>query len=137
MQPITHNSLFTIHHSEFSSYQPLSFQQHSRFQRVTTFVFYNIPASLGGPQVRSFVFNNVPASFPRFLKLLVFSFPIGGDILSRAAMPTKIPPYPASLKCSRQSTVSRRQSAVAKRKKAIHHSPFTIALITCPCSSTS
>jgi len=36
---------------------------------------------------------------------------------------------------SRQSTVSRRQSAGARRKRAIHHSPFTSALITCPCFS--
>ena len=27
-----------------SDLNPVSFHQHSRFQRVTTFVFYNIPA---------------------------------------------------------------------------------------------
>ena len=81
-QRATHNSQFTIHYSEFLLTQPLSFQQYSRFPRVTTFVFCNIPALGGGAQGRSFVFNNIPASFVHFLKLLISSCPIGGDMLS-------------------------------------------------------
>ena len=44
----------------------LSFQQHSGFQSVTTFVFYNIPATLSILEARSFVFNNIPASVVHF-----------------------------------------------------------------------
>ena len=65
-QRATHNSLFTIHNSEFFRTQPLYFQQHSRFPRVTTFIFYNIPALVGGARCRSFVFNNIPALFVHF-----------------------------------------------------------------------
>jgi hypothetical protein len=45
---------------------PVSFQQHSRFQRVTTFVFYNIPALRPPAKSRSFVFNDIPVLFVRF-----------------------------------------------------------------------
>jgi len=37
----------------------LYFQQYSRSQRVTTFVFYNIPAYPMGLPQRSFVFNDI------------------------------------------------------------------------------
>jgi hypothetical protein len=70
-------------------------------------------------QPASFVFKDIPASFLHFLKLLVLSLPVGGDISSRALMPAKCPFYPASLKYSRQS-------AGTRRKRAIHHSPFII-----------
>jgi hypothetical protein len=56
----------------------LCFQQHSRFQRVTAFVFYNIPGSSLSMEGLSFVFIDIPASFLHFLKLLVFSSPFGG-----------------------------------------------------------
>jgi hypothetical protein len=100
---------------------------------------------------RSFFFIDIRASFLHFLKLLVPSFPVGGDILSSAAMPAKSSLHPACLKYSRQPAVSRRQKAgVAqvplsgpaalqtqpavsrrqfagpRRKRAIHYSPFTI-----------
>jgi hypothetical protein len=60
----------------------LSFQQNSRFKRVTTCVFYKIPASRWAAKSRSFVFIEIPESSLHFLKLLVFSFPAGGEILS-------------------------------------------------------
>jgi hypothetical protein len=44
----------------------LSFQQHSRFQRVTIFVFYNIPALSRPGKSRSFVFIDIPASVAHF-----------------------------------------------------------------------
>jgi hypothetical protein len=72
-----HNSPFTTHHSQF-----LYFQQHSRLQRLSTCVFIDIPASPSPFPQRSFVFKNIPAWFCHFLKLLVFPFPIGADILS-------------------------------------------------------
>ena len=72
-----HNLLFTIHHLQF-----LYFQQYCRFQRVTTFVFYNIPARPWAAEGRSFVFIDIPASFVHFLRLLVLSFPLDGDSLS-------------------------------------------------------
>jgi hypothetical protein len=68
-----------------------SFQQHSRFQRLTTFVFYNIPGSHRAAESWSFVFIDIPASFPQFLKLLLFLFPCGKDILSQAAVRVKGP----------------------------------------------
>ncbi|MGD0012221.1 MAG: hypothetical protein ABSE93_27240, partial [Terriglobia bacterium] len=63
---------------------PLGRTQHPRFQRVTTFVLYNIPASLWVVESRSFVFIDIPASVRQFLELLVLSLPIGGDILSQS-----------------------------------------------------
>jgi hypothetical protein len=58
------------------------FHQHSRFQRVTTFVFCNIPASPRVGESRSFVFIDIRAWFLQFLKSLGSSFTVGGDILS-------------------------------------------------------
>jgi hypothetical protein len=51
---------FPTYHLRHTIY-PLCFQQHSRYQRVTTLVFYNIP---GPPPLfpqRSFVFIDIPA----------------------------------------------------------------------------
>ena len=50
----------------------LYFQQHSRFQRVSTFIFIDIPASPWAAESRPFVFIDIPASLCLFLKLLVF-----------------------------------------------------------------
>ena len=47
-----------------------SFQQHSRFQGVTTFVFFNIPASLCATEIRSFVFIAIPSSSAQKRKFL-------------------------------------------------------------------
>jgi hypothetical protein len=74
--------------------------------------------------VRSFVFIGIPASFVHFLKLLVLSFPVGGDILSSAAMPAKSLLHPACPKYRGQAAVSGRQSAGARKKRAIHHSLY-------------
>jgi len=41
----------------------LSFQQHSRILRLSTFVFIHIQASPPSFPQRFFVFNNIPASF--------------------------------------------------------------------------
>jgi len=76
---------FPTYHLRHTTYL-LSFQEHSRFQRVTTFVLYNIPAFLRPVETRSFVFIDIPAMFIHFLKLLVSSFPVGGDILSRVVI---------------------------------------------------
>jgi hypothetical protein len=100
LAPDTWNLLFTTYHVPSTNY--ICFQQHSRFLRITTFVFYNIPAMLRTAEGRSFVFIDIPASVVHFLKLLVLSFPVGGDILSSAAMPAKSLLHPASLKYSRQ-----------------------------------
>ena len=40
---------------------PLGRTQHSRLELVTTFIFYNIPASRGATESRSFVFIDIPA----------------------------------------------------------------------------
>jgi hypothetical protein len=51
------------------------------------FIIINeIPASFRLFPQCSFVFNNIPALFGHFLKFLVFSFPVGGDILSGIAV---------------------------------------------------
>jgi hypothetical protein len=50
----------------------LCFQEHSRFQRLTTFVFYNIPASPPLFPQRSFVFMDIPALLRHFLESLGF-----------------------------------------------------------------
>jgi len=47
----------------------LSFQQHSSFQGVTIFVFYNIPGLAQAVESLSFVFIDIPAWFVHFLKL--------------------------------------------------------------------
>ena len=73
--------LFPTYHLRHTTYL-LCFHQHSRFRRVTTFVFYNIPASPQAGERRSFVFIDIPVSFRQFLKLLLLSFPVGGDMLS-------------------------------------------------------
>ena len=75
---------------------------------------------------RPFVFIDIPALLVHFLKLLLLSFPVVGDILSRAAIPAKSPLHPASLKRSRQS-------AVARRKKTIHNPPLPIRIHNCSC----
>jgi hypothetical protein len=80
----------------------LSFQQHSRFQRVTTCFFYNIPALVWAAESQSFVFIDIPGLFLHFLKLLVICFPADGDILStgtRSSPPTTydIPPTDSHL----------------------------------------
>jgi|GEM_PF-1201725 hypothetical protein len=93
-------SSFLTYHLPDPNYH--SFQQHSRFRPVTTFVFYNIPALSLPVESRPFVFIDIPASCLHFLNLLVLSFPVDGDILSGAAMPAKSPLRPASLKCGRQ-----------------------------------
>jgi len=62
---------FPTYHLRHAIY-PLCFQQHSRYQRVTTCVFINISTSLPRFPWPSFVFNNIPASFLHFLKLLEF-----------------------------------------------------------------
>jgi hypothetical protein len=50
----------------------LSFQQHSRLKRPTTFVFIHIPGSFPAFPCRSFVFSNIPASFLQ--KRILFLF---------------------------------------------------------------
>ena len=65
--------LFPTYHLRGTNY--LSFEQHSRFLHVTTFVFYSIPASFPSVEDRPFVFIEIPASFLHFLNLMVFSFP--------------------------------------------------------------
>jgi hypothetical protein len=60
---------FPTYHLRHTIYL-LCFQQHSRLQRVTTFVFYNIPALLWPAEGRSFVFIDIRASLCQFLKLL-------------------------------------------------------------------
>ena len=74
---------------DLSSFAPypdtnyLCFQQHSRFKRLSAFVFYHIPASSPPFPHRSFVFNNIPASFRHFLKLLRSSWrAVENDIVS-------------------------------------------------------
>jgi hypothetical protein len=68
---------------------PVSFQQPSRFQRVTIFVFYNIPALPTPIGSRPFVFIDIPALFVHFLKLLALSFPEAQDFLSQLARRAK------------------------------------------------
>jgi hypothetical protein len=53
----------------------LSFQQHSRLERLSTFVIIDIPASGGSFPEWPFVFNNIRASFVHFLKVATFSLP--------------------------------------------------------------
>jgi hypothetical protein len=44
----------------------LSFQLHSGFLRISTFIFMHIPASPASFPRRSFVFNDIPGSFVQF-----------------------------------------------------------------------
>ena len=58
----------------FDYHQPplntLSFQRDSRFRRLTTFVFIDIPASAVSFPQRPFVFIDIRASFVKFLRVL-------------------------------------------------------------------
>jgi hypothetical protein len=67
---VTCPSSFPTYHLRHTTYL-LSFQQHSRFQRITTFVFYNIPASSGAVEARPFVFIYIPASLLHFQKIIL------------------------------------------------------------------
>src|SRR5208337_2096818 len=60
--------LCPIYRLRGTSYQAnyLFFQRHSRFQRVTICVLYDIPASLRVAEGRSFVFIDIPASVVHF-----------------------------------------------------------------------
>ena len=80
LPPTTYRLPAVTHHLPGTN--PICFQQHSRLLRVTIFVFYKIPASVRAAGSRSFVFIDIPALVLHFLKLLVFSFPVDGDILS-------------------------------------------------------
>ena len=105
-EPILDSSFVFTNIPAFDSYL-FCFHRHSRF-------------SAAFPQ-RSFVFIDFPALLVRFSTLLVLSSPVGGDILSRAAMPAKSRLRLASLKRSRHSAVSSRQWAVTKSEKATHN----------------
>jgi hypothetical protein len=92
----------------------LCFQRHSRSQRISTFVFYNIPALPATFQQWSFVFLHIPASFvqsfevgPSFggplrsADLVVFQAvsykskpPVAGRTPRRYAPPTFMRPRP-------------------------------------------
>jgi hypothetical protein len=62
---------------------PLSFQQHSRFKRLSICVFIDIPASQGVVEGRPFVFIDIPALLLEFLRISFFHFHTGTDILSK------------------------------------------------------
>ena len=96
----------------------LYFQRHSRFQRVTTFVFYNITALPPPVERRPFVFIDIAASLGHFLKLLVYSFTTSATSCRRLRHEPTVPPFRNPLKCSRQSAVNRRQSAEGTKQKA-------------------
>jgi hypothetical protein len=49
----------------------LYFQQYSRPQRVTTCIFYNIPASARAAEIRPFIFIDIRDSFLRFQRILI------------------------------------------------------------------
>ena len=121
LEPALPHLPHTVYHTPSTTYL-LFFQQRSRFQRVTIFVFCNIPALPPPLENRPFVFIDIPASFLHFLKLLVSSSPVGADTLSRAAMPAKSPLHPSSLECSRQSAVSSRQLAASGKQLAVARS---------------
>jgi hypothetical protein len=59
----------------------LSFQQHSRPQRVTTCVFYNIPALSRAAEIRPFIFIDIHASLVHFQRISFFSLFRGGTYL--------------------------------------------------------
>jgi hypothetical protein len=63
-------SSFPTYHLRHTTYL-LCFQQHSRFQGVTTFVLYNIPASSGAVEDLPFVFIYIPASLLHFQKIIL------------------------------------------------------------------
>jgi hypothetical protein len=93
-----------------------------------SFVFINIHAWLRAVERRPFVFIEIPASFPFFKVTAVRPLRGGGDILcwgygkDEASRKSKIP----------SNAVGSRQSAVARRKKAIHHSQIRIAAAPAP-----
>ena len=115
--PTTYHTPPTVYHLQDTNY--LCFQQHSR-----------LSPTCGKPAL---YFHRYPRFAPYLFKVTtVSSFPV--MVTSCHTTAVRAEP-PASSTPQMQWAVSRRQSARAKRKKAIHHSPFTIALIACPCSS--
>jgi len=112
----------------FSTTLPLStrnylcFLKHSRFRLA-----YKKP---------TLCFHRHPSFGRSLLKLLGgFSFPAKVTLCRRLRYRPRVPPTQTPLKRSRQSAVSGRQSAGARRRRAIPNSLSTISLITCPCSS--
>jgi len=111
----------------------LSFQQHSRYRGLSTFVFIDIPALPRAVESRPFVFIDIPALLLHFLKLLRF-LPSLSELTScprlrrgRRVLPTRSP-----LKRSRQRAVGGRQSVVASKEESnsqftLHHSQFRTA----------
>jgi hypothetical protein len=67
----------------------LSFQQYSRLERLSTFVFIYIPAFPGSFPQWPFVFNNIRASFVQFFKLATFSPPLS-QATSRPALASQV-----------------------------------------------
>jgi hypothetical protein len=68
--PTTYHIPPIVYHLQDTNY--LCFQQHSRHERLTIFVFCNIPAFLPPVENRPFIFTDIPASLLIFLKLLQF-----------------------------------------------------------------
>jgi len=66
----------------------LSFQEHSRFKCVTTFVFIDIPASFWAAESWPFVFIDIPASLLHFLKLL--QLPLSLTRRTRCPLPSSV-----------------------------------------------
>jgi hypothetical protein len=103
----------------------LSFQQHSSFRRVTTFVFYNIPAFSRVADSRTFVFIDIPALFVHFLKSLASSFTEADDMLSIAVV-CVINPANSGYSQTNQRASNRRQerSQEGAQQFTIHNSEW-------------
>jgi hypothetical protein len=106
----------------------LFFQQHSRFLRISTFVFKEIPASFPTFQHRSFVFNDIPASFHHFsnslwlLRLSSDKTPCHRPRSARRALPRSAPLKGLPVKQWVASTAKK-----AKPQFIIQHSPLAPA----------
>jgi hypothetical protein len=113
----------TIYHLPHTNY--LSFQQHYRFRRVTTFVFYNIPASRASFPQRSFVFIDIPALLVQFLEVEKSKVEGRGvTTTSQAAARFQLPSYGY---CSTRH----------QKNQPIHHSLFPIPYSLFPILSPS
>jgi len=137
LAPATCSSPPTTYDIPPATYELPSFQQHSRFQRVTTFVFYNIPGLRRVAESRSFVFIDIPESSGHFLKLLLLSLSLwrrhsvqgccAGDESRQPELPSK------------QPAVGSRQWAVGSRWKAdaLHSDSWLQNPETCPSPPTT
>ena len=96
----------------------LSFQRHSRLERLSTFIIIDIPAFTRSFPERAFVFNNIRASFVHFFKVARFSLP--------CPKRHHVPRWPAKCLLGSRSPQIACAPGGPRKSQSIQHSLFAI-----------